>query len=120
LNSKTINSTSSLNKSLNDDMAAIAEKQASIVKENSEDLANAMREMSQSQMSPQKLLEIQGHFYQESAAKNMKCAKELGEMYTQANMKFLEACSNQIKKNMNECCGKSDSTESYTSSTKKV
>jgi phasin family protein len=119
LNKKNINSTSNLNKSINDDLTAIADKQASIAKENADSLTDAMKEMSQGQITPQRLLELQGQCYQESVAKNMKNAKELGEMYTKLHMKFLEACSNQIKKNMDGCCGGGSCTESHTSSNKK-
>ena len=42
---------------------------------------------------------------QEATARNMKSIKKLGEMYTKANMKFFESCSEQMKKNLNECCG---------------
>lgn len=119
LSKKNISSNSNLSKLINDDLTAIADKQTSILKENTNSLTSAMKEISQSQMTPQKLLEIQGQYYKESTERNMKYAKELGEMYTQLYTKFLEAFSNHVKKNMDECCGKSSSNESYTSSNKK-
>ena len=110
LNKKNINSASNINTSFNDALAAVADKQASMVKENTENLTDALKSISQSNMTPQRLLEIQKDFCQNITAKNMKYAKELGEMYTKVNMKFLEACSDQVKKNMSEC---SKSTNEY-------
>jgi len=92
-----INSASSINKSLTDDMTAIAEKQTSIAKENTECLTTAMKETAQSHMTPQKMLEIQGQFYQENAARNARYAKELAEMYTTTTKRFFEAWSQQAK-----------------------
>ncbi|NRA73276.1 MAG: phasin family protein [Rickettsiales bacterium] len=119
LNKKNISSASNINNSFNDATTAIADKQASMIKENAENLTNAFKAMSQSNMTPQKLLEIQGEFCQKATAQNMKHAKELGEMYTKVSMKLIETCSEQIKKNLNECCGsRNDFCESNTTSTK--
>jgi len=105
LNKKNINSASNINNSFNASVTAIADKQASMIKENTESLTNALKEISQSHMTPQKLMEIQGEFCQKTAAKNTKYAKELGEMCTKTSMMFFEACSDQVKKNMGDCCG---------------
>jgi hypothetical protein len=109
LNKKCLGSTSHINKALNDDITAIAAKQAELIKENAESLTNTMQEMSQSQMTPQKMLEAGASFCQEAAARNMKSVKNLGEMYTKANMKFFESCSDQMKKNLSEYCGPNSS-----------
>jgi hypothetical protein len=103
-NKKNLDTASGINKALNSDMTDIADKQAALVKDNTESFTNAMKEISQSQMTPQKILEIQGKFYQEISARNMKCAKELGEMCTKVSMKLLEECSNGVKGGMNDYC----------------
>jgi len=103
-NKKNMDTASGVNKALSSDMTEIADKQAALIKENAESFTSAMKELSQSQMTPQKILEIQGKFYQEISARNMNCAKELGELCTKVSMKFLEECSNGVKSGMNDYC----------------
>ena len=125
INKKNITSAASINKALTENMSAIAEKQALMVKENTEDLTTAMKEMLHGHMTPQKTLEIQEHFYRENAAKNMRYAKELAEMYTATTKHFFKAWSDQVRQHMDEQHGHMDNrfgeqeSEWCTSSTKK-
>jgi len=105
LNKKNLGSASSLQQSLYDDMVAIAHKQSALVKENAESLTNTMYEISRGQMTPQRMVEIRDHFIQENAERAMDYSKKIGELCNKSSMKLLEACSDQIKKNINDCGG---------------
>jgi hypothetical protein len=105
LNKNNLGSVSGLQKSLHDDMVTIADKQSALVKENAESLTNAMYEMSRGQMTPQRLMEIRDRFLQESTAKTIDCTKKIAELCSKTSMKFFEAYSDQVKKNINETCG---------------
>lgn len=104
LNKKNFGSTSGLQKSVYDDMVAVSHKQSALLKENAESLTNAMHEMSRGHMSPQRMAEIRDSYVQETTERAMDYSKKMGELYTKASMKFFDACSDQIKKNINESC----------------